>query len=273
MTGSHLLHVKATLRDYYEDINGNLPHTKSTHFRIHHTNGEISLIKPLDYEKVKRHKLMVRASTGNGDSAICYVYVEVVNVNDNIPLFDSSIYRLNIAEDVRVGESIIRVSARDADDVGGDAVKYSIVEGNKKLFSVDEESGWVKVNGALDRETKESHTLKIIARDVDNRKAICTVLIYLVDINDCPPVFNTSRLVLHVKEDELVGQTIGRVVAKDEDSTSNIQYFIKSTRFIIFAININTGDISLMRKLSKQSYALVVMAYDGVHTSQVCHFS
>ena len=153
-----------------------------------------------DYEKVVTHKLMVRASTSEGDdSATCYVYVKVVNVNDNVPVFDSAVYKIHIAEDVRVGESVLRVSANDRDNNNNgdnnncennnnnnnnvnkendaynnnnnnnnndsDQLTYTIVKGNRNLFAVDAGTGWLKVIGRLDRERRRAHKVKVSARD------------------------------------------------------------------------------------------------------------
>lgn len=113
--GAHLVTVQAVLNDNNEKIsytliNGNLPHTRATHFRIDYTTGKLTLTKPLDYERVKRHKLMVRAATISGsNSALCFVYIDVLNVNDNMPAFDSAVYSIRIAEDVQVGSNTLFV--------------------------------------------------------------------------------------------------------------------------------------------------------------------
>lgn len=107
---------------------------------------------------------------------------------------------------LQVGESILRVSANDPDDVTEHALKYKIVSGNTHVFTVNERNGWVKINGSLDREQQASYRLKIMASDVDDNSAIATVDVRLIDINDCPPVFNRTTFTLHVKEDELVQQ-------------------------------------------------------------------
>ena len=50
---------------------------------------------------------------------------------------------------------VIRVAANDPDDVEGHDLKYSIMGTTvNSLFEINENTGWVKVTGELDRETQ-----------------------------------------------------------------------------------------------------------------------
>ena len=52
------------------------------------------------------------------------LYVEVLDVNDNEPVFSHRLYRANVSERCRVGQHVLRVSATDRDK--DDRLLYSI---------------------------------------------------------------------------------------------------------------------------------------------------
>ena len=80
-------------------------------------NSEIIL---QDREDVAKYNLTVTAV--NEDAipklmANCKVVVNVLDLNDNAPIFDKSIYFANVVENSPVNTSVIQVQARDQDDV------------------------------------------------------------------------------------------------------------------------------------------------------------
>ena len=273
-TNTFLVAVKARLKGSnnsvtYSLIDGNLPFTKSSgQFKIDAKTGKIYLIKKLDYELVKKHKLMVRAVTAGGeDGARCFVYVNVVNINDNIPFFESKKYMFNVAENVAIGERLICVSATDSDDIA-EKLDFSIVSGNATLFHIDHKTGCITVGALLDHELSPSRELIIQVTDVGGYFDKSSVRINLIDVNDSPAISKTKRYVFKVKEDALIMQKIASVTAEDPDINSRIQYFIKSsTPDNIFAIGMDSGDISLLRQLTFSKYKIEVIIYDGVHVS------
>lgn len=82
------------------------------------------------------------------------------------------------------------VIADDPDSGSNGEVRYSLAE-ESSLFSVDPYSGWVTTIGELDRETMPEHRLGILATDagLTKRTSRGTLIVRLVDYNDCPPVF------------------------------------------------------------------------------------
>lgn len=81
--------------------------------------------------------------------------------------------------------------ANDRDEGKNAEIRYSLESANNELFSIDPSSGWVTNLVELDRETKPSYTLKVIANDNGNPvfSATATVQISLVDVNDNPSIF------------------------------------------------------------------------------------
>lgn len=58
------------------------------------------------------------------------VAVSVLDVNDNAPVFNPSIYQRNISESTLVGSAIIRVLASDLDSGHNGNLTFAIASGN-----------------------------------------------------------------------------------------------------------------------------------------------
>ncbi len=116
-------------------------------FEVDKTSGAIRLTKELDYETQQFFNLTVRAKDkGRPVSllSVSFVELEVVDVNENLyaPYFSNFAMNGSVKESVRIGTSVLQVSARD-DDTGRDGeVQYSIRDGSGLgRFTIDEETG------------------------------------------------------------------------------------------------------------------------------------
>lgn len=116
-------------------------------FEVDKTSGAVRLTKELDYETQQFFNLTVRAKDkGRPVSllSVSFVELEVVDVNENLypPYFSNFAMNGSVKESVRIGTSVLQVSARD-DDTGRDGeVQYSIRDGNGLgRFTIDEETG------------------------------------------------------------------------------------------------------------------------------------
>ena len=269
-----LLTVAAKLRNYngsifYEFIDGNWPSNKaSEYFKIKRKSGKISLVKSLDHETVPTFNLMVKASAGESDIATCFIHINVININDNPPKFDSKTYKIEIAEDTPHNTTILQIHATDEDN-DGSLLRYTLVAEDEHLFSLNSISGEIKTRATLDIETMRVHELGIVVTDSAGHFDKATVKITLIDVNDTPPKFEKETYEATSSEDTLLDEVIFSVYATDLDSNSIIQYFIKeSLPRNIFDINIKTGDILLKRPFKEPFYVITVLAYDGIHSAE-----
>ena len=269
-----LLTVAAKLRNYngsifYEFIDGNWPSNKaSEYFKIKRKSGKISLVKSLDHETVPTFNLMVKASAGESDIATCFIHINVININDNPPKFDSKTYKIEIAEDTPHNTTILQIHATDEDN-DGSLLRYTLVAEDEHLFSLNSISGEIKTRATLDIETMRVHELGIVVTDSAGHFDKATVKITLIDVNDTPPKFEKETYEATSSEDTLLDEVIFSVYATDLDSNSIIQYFIKENLpRNIFDINIKTGDILLKRPFKEPFYVITVLAYDGIHSAE-----
>lgn len=80
-------------------------------------------------------------TSGGLDSSVI-VSITIEDVNDNHPQFYPLNYSTNVNVNLRPGQDIITVQARDEDSGNFSAIQYSIAGGNDdNLFSVDRYSG------------------------------------------------------------------------------------------------------------------------------------
>ena len=102
------------------------------------------------------------------------------------PVFESSSYTFDAAEDAEVGTVVGTVSATDP---GGGAVTYAIIAGNEDgKFAINSSTGAITVAAALDYETTELYTLTVEASSEGGGSATATVEIGVTDVaEDAPP--------------------------------------------------------------------------------------
>jgi hypothetical protein len=135
-----------------------------------------------------------RTFTGSTLSSQC--------VNVFSPIFVSATYNVSIAESVSIGTTVATVKANDADSGNGGLVKYSIVSrtDSPAVFALNTATGAITTTALLDREAIRNYTIVITAQDssfpFNNASFPTTVTIVLTDVNDNPPVFQTSVAIL-----------------------------------------------------------------------------
>lgn len=240
-------------------------------FAVNPKNGEITVIKPLDFERKRDYNFKVEA-VDNGvpqqrDTAV--VIFKVGNVNDNDPKFKQSTYRKEISEDTRRGEEIETVQAVDPDQLTNQDFEYSIEEGNADdCFDINQFTGTLVLKCDLDFKRKRSYKLKLKVSDADKRAGYAMFEVEVYDANNNAPMFDMDVYQWTVDEDVDVGTVVNTVHAKDDDSGENarITYsFQPGTPTDTFEIVPDTGEIKTKKKLDRESiksYTLSLKASD-----------
>ena len=258
-------------------VNGEVSYqlTGSTLFDIDKDSGQITLVRSLDYEVSTQHVVTVVATdAGNMSSTGHAIMINVINENDNAPVFAMDPYTTSVDEGSSEGTEVIIVQADDADSGVLGEVSYSITGGNSNNnFAINSTSGTITVNGEIDREAIGEYTLTIRAQDGGNpaRSDISTVVITVNDINDNNPVFQQSLYERTVREDVNVPLDVLTLLATDADEAntpnSAITYSIQSGNTgSVFTLHANTGVLSVASALDFEttpSYSLTVVATDG----------
>ena len=135
-------------------------------FSIDEYSGVIVIDSEIDREATSEITLDVMSKNQGiilgDDTTFCQVRVIILDDNDP-PHFIYSIYRGHVRENADKGTSVIRVSAVDNDiDEDDRKFTYRILAGNTgDKFTIEEESGVIETNGALDRESVEVYSLTV----------------------------------------------------------------------------------------------------------------
>ncbi|XP_075337478.1 protocadherin alpha-8-like isoform X18 [Odontesthes bonariensis] len=189
----------------------------------------IVLQKSLDREKQHEHKLVLTAVDGGNPprSGILNVTVIVLDSNDNHPTFSQEVYSVTIPENVDVDTSVIKVNATDLDDgVNGDIEYLFGGELDPKLydmFSLDKDSGEIRVKGEIDFEKADIYKLDVHATDKGQppMSTDCRVIIKVLDKNDNKPEIEVTSLSRYVSEDSKPGTVVSLISVTDQDSGLN----------------------------------------------------
>uniref|UniRef100_A0A8C4H6B6 FAT atypical cadherin 2 n=1 Tax=Dicentrarchus labrax TaxID=13489 RepID=A0A8C4H6B6_DICLA len=241
-------------------------------FSIDTFSGDLQLVCPLDRESKEFYILNITVyDLGTPQtSAWKFVAVNVMDVNDNPPVFDQPSYVIRVPENTEVDSIIFTARAIDLDvDTSGN-VQYSLLT-STDMFRVDELTGEVTVTGHLDRETSPRHDLWIEARDQAKHGpqlfSMIDLVVVLQDINDNPPKFVPKVYKIKVPEDVPVGTLLVWVESVDLDLGSGglVTYNLKNTEGGIFNLDSSTGALTLERELDferRPIYNLTVRAVD-----------
>uniref|UniRef100_A0AAQ5XSB4 Protocadherin-15 n=1 Tax=Amphiprion ocellaris TaxID=80972 RepID=A0AAQ5XSB4_AMPOC len=274
-TGATLLNLQAVDRErdpitykiYSGDVQG--------HFALQQNSGYLVLDNPLDRESLDYYTLLVTASDGHPDgTSTATVNIVVTDVNDNDPLFNSSLpVNLTVTEEqdhAYVGQ----VKATDPDLGASGQVHYRLIN-HQKLFSINA-TGAIRTAVPLDREVKGHYFLIVEAWDgaVDPRRSRLTLSVTVLDVDDNSPVFTQQTYNVNLPENSPKDTVILKLKAIDADQSSNITYRIRTEGLDqeiirLFRINPITGELSVLKVLdfealndSEPTYTFTVEAFD-----------
>ncbi|KAI9516941.1 Cadherin EGF LAG seven-pass G-type receptor 1 [Dissostichus eleginoides] len=263
----------------YSIISGNV----RGQFYIHSPTGVIDIINPLDYEMIREYNLRIKAQDGGRPPLINgtgMVVVQVVDVNDNVPMFVSTPFQATVLENVAIGYSVIHIQAIDGDAGENARLEYRLTDTTPGFpFTINNSTGWITVSEELDRETTDFYTFGVEARDhgIPVMSSSASVSITVLDVNDNIPTFTEKVYSLKINEDAVVGTSVLTVTAVDRDVNSVVTYQISSgntrNRFAITSQS-GGGLITLALPLDykqERQYVLTVTASDGTQydTAQV----
>uniref|UniRef100_A0A673FMN3 Cadherin domain-containing protein n=1 Tax=Sinocyclocheilus rhinocerous TaxID=307959 RepID=A0A673FMN3_9TELE len=190
---------------------------------------ELVLQKALDREKQAVIHLILTAIDGGKPpkSGTLNIVVDVMDVNDNKPIFTKPLYKVKVKENTPIGTKVTTVSASDLDEGINSVIQYSFLgHGNTdelNRFAINSNSGEIVVQGQIDYEEHPEIELRVQARDkgVPPKSTHCKVLIEVVDENDNAPEIVMSPLLEIMKEDTKSGTAVALVAVSDKDGGKN----------------------------------------------------
>lgn len=213
-------------------------------FRIDNITGDIFTTKSLDRENKAKHTLLVQARDSKGLVSENNVKVEinVIDVNDNSPVFTQREYIVDYREQSPKDTSILKITATDADSGVNAQIRYGIVENVTSQISVDPITGLISQGVVeLDREQQPhfNFTVKATDQGIPSRTTLAHVSLVLVDINDNSPKFANDTYHAEVKENQPIGTPVFIASATDDDTGSNAKllYALSGSSRLLFKID------------------------------------
>ncbi|XP_047196501.1 protocadherin alpha-8-like [Hippoglossus stenolepis] len=208
--------------------------SQNEHFSLDTHQGEtvtteLVLQKALDREKQSVVRLTLTAIDGGtpAKSGSIIIIVNVLDINDNAPIFNKKLYKASVHENVKIGSSIITLNATDLDMGPNGHVSYSFSDiGRGKqtdLFSIDEKTGTVTNKKNIDFEENNAFEIRVQASDGASSPMTshAKLLIEVLDVNDNAPEISVTSLLNTVKEDASIGTAIALVSVFDKDGGKN----------------------------------------------------
>ncbi|XP_068596836.1 protocadherin alpha-4-like [Brachionichthys hirsutus] len=228
---------------------------------------ELQLQKLLDREKQSVINLILTAVDGGtpAKSGSMTITVNVLDNNDNAPVFSQTLYKASVFENVQIGTSILQLNATDLDAGQNGQVFYSFSKVGKgkltNIFDIDGKTGTVTNKKNIDFEENNAFEIRVQANDGASSPMTShtKLLIEVLDINDNAPAISIRSLLKSVKEDASIGTAVALVSVSDKDSGKNGIMTCKVSNDVPFKLESNY----------KNYYSLVVDGpLDRERTSQ-----
>ncbi|XP_061324823.1 neural-cadherin-like [Pezoporus flaviventris] len=245
--------------------------------------GAIFIAQPLDYEETKMYEIRMLASDGKWED-YAVIIINVMNKNDEIPVFSISEYYGSIIEELDgLPVFVLQVLANDPDsDVDEADLRYSLHgHGAADVFTIDERTGSIYSNKMLDREERALWRFVVLATDEGGGglTGFADVIINVWDINDNAPMFtcmpdDCNGNVFENSPAETLVMEMGAVDCDDPNVGLNAVLTYRITENVrnefgadMFNINADTGTIyvagGMLDRERTENYFLTVEARDG----------
>ncbi|XP_069022575.1 protocadherin Fat 3a isoform X9 [Embiotoca jacksoni] len=280
MVGTSVTTVSAVSQSTltYDIKQGNTYHV----FQINQYSGVITTQKLLDYETTASYNLIVQATNMAGMASNSTLLIQVVDENDNPPVFQQLHYHGSISEVAPVNSVVLNsddsplvIRATDADRNQNALLVYQIVEDTAKMFfTVDSGTGSIRTIANLDHETFATFHFHVHVRDNGRPQLTADspteVTIQVVDTNDSPPRFTQNAYETVLLLPTYVGVEALQVSAidPDKDVPAELTYSLTDGVLEHFAIKPSSGIIIVKNNsFSKERFRFSVKVSDGKFSS------
>ncbi|XP_037317188.2 protocadherin alpha-8-like isoform X4 [Pungitius pungitius] len=255
------------------------------HFRLEvkdlGEDGKIPILivkKPLDREAAGRHSLVLSALDGGKPpkSGEMDILINVLDINDNAPVFSQESYSVMLDENPPIGTTVIQVNATDLDEGQNGDVLYSfsgiVNQRLLKLFDINPETGDIIVKGLINYEERDKYEIIIQASDKGFTPMATqkSVIIRIVDVNDNAPEIEVTSFSNSIPEDSRPGTTVALISVNDLDSGLNGKVFCSIKEEVPFTLSASSQDNmfalatkSLLDREKRSQYIITVDAKDA----------
>uniref|UniRef100_A0A3P8SQD2 Protocadherin-related 15a n=1 Tax=Amphiprion percula TaxID=161767 RepID=A0A3P8SQD2_AMPPE len=230
----------------------------------------LRLLKPVDREKQMVYTFTV-ASDGVQQSSPVTVNILVIDANDNTPTFAEVSYSVEVFTDMQPGETVLQLTAVDADEGLNGLVTYEILAGAQGDFIISNRTGRITVAPGVTLTVGRSYALTVKASDsapeTQRRSSITTVYIEVLPPNNqSPPRFPLLTYSLEVSEAMRIGAILLNLQATDRENDPITYRIVSGDSQNVFNLSEAIGLLLLGKPLDRETtdqYRLIVTASDG----------
>ncbi|XP_038849684.1 protocadherin gamma-C5-like [Salvelinus namaycush] len=205
---------------------------------------ELVLTKALDREKKTVHHLLLTVVDGGNPvrSGTSQITITVLDVNDNVPVFENAVYKVSVSEKSAEGTFIVNPRATDADDGQNGQIEYSFgvhtPDSVLSVFEIDFLTGKIILKGQLDFESAANYEIDISAKDKGSPRmeGHCSVQVDVADVNDNSPEIILTSKPSPLREDAPSGTVVALISARDLDSGNNGKVTLQLPRGYPFSL-------------------------------------
>ncbi|XP_011501552.1 PREDICTED: fat-like cadherin-related tumor suppressor homolog [Ceratosolen solmsi marchali] len=246
-------------------------------FAINAESGEISVLAPLDRELIANYVLEVHARDGGVPTMSNYVIVnvEILDANDNPPMFSQTNYTSVAQEDKSPGYAVLKLIVSDADaEPNAAPYTFDFRSGNEGDAFRLEQDGTLRTAMKFSNRVKDKYLLHV--RVFDNGSpplySDAWVLVKIIEESQYPPVITLLEININSYMDEFPGGIIGKVHASDKDQYDTLHYSLVPTSPLrpntdLFQIDKLDGTLVALPRLDIGEYRVNVSVTDGKFNS------
>ncbi|XP_050665095.1 cadherin-23 [Leptidea sinapis] len=158
------------------------------------------------------------------------IFIQVLDENDNNPIFESNTFEYRVKEDTDPGTVVANIRATDLDSGEYGKITYLLDRvSTQGKFLINAETGALTVSEGLDRETQATYNLVVEAWDNyqfgflngESRNAFKQIVVIIEDVNDNPPVLQLPEECTTVTEFHNHREPIVSISATDADDNAS----------------------------------------------------
>lgn len=228
----------------------------------------IYTVSSLDREDISQFTLKISVTDDIQQIGTCTVFINIIDVNDNGPIFQPSYYMATIKENVDSEQFVTTITAMDLDGASNGMpftflllnstlnnrfqIKNSTVtKGSAQLFSY----------GLFDRETTPSFTLYVKATDSGSppKSSFAYVFVDVLDQgNEHEPFNGNTTIIVNALDGQFIGGVIGKPYYRDDDFNGDVNSYTLTSQSpgTYFTMNAKSGDINALQNIPLGMYSL-----------------
>ncbi|XP_036379486.1 protocadherin gamma-A11-like isoform X20 [Megalops cyprinoides] len=220
-------------------------------FEIDEKSGEIFVLGSIDFEKSRKYEINIEAKDQAGFTDSCAVIIDVVDMNDNIPVISLTSFTNPVSEDALPGTTIAVINIKDLDSGDNGQVNCAINPNSPFVIKSSLRNYYtILTEEKLNRETVTEYNITITATDEGSppKSSNKTIRLRVSDVNDNPPVFEKRLYTANIIENNSPGVSIFVVRATDADCCQNAR-----VSYLLEDLEVNGARASTMVSVNSES--------------------